>query len=196
MKRASLVISLFLLIPAALLAQTPSASGSAGGLKVAVVDFNRAVTESAEGKKGVQQLQKEMADLQTEFEGLQKSLEDMETRLRTGDKALSDVAKADLTRKIDATTTELNRKNEDAQKKVQERQSVLFGPVAQRAQGVLQAYAQEMGFAVVFDVSSQASNIIYFQDVADITTELIRRIDADVAKAPARPPAAAPAPKP
>jgi Skp family chaperone for outer membrane proteins len=122
----------------------------------------------------------------------------METRLRTGDRTLSDVAKADLARKIDSTNTELTRKNEDAQKIVQERQGALFGPVAQRAQAVLNAYAREMGFAVVLDTSNQASSVVYFADVADITTELIRRIDAEEAKAaPARTPApAAPAATP
>ena len=39
-----------------------------------------------------------------------------------------------------------------------------------------------MGYAVVLD----AMSVVYFQDVADITTEIIRRVDAELA-APARP---------
>src|SRR5437870_1603197 len=72
-------------------------------------------------------------------------------------------------------------------------QQQLFRPIMEQTQKVLQAYSAENGFAVVFDVSSQANSIIYVQDVADITTEIIRRVDANVAKAPAAAPAA---PKP
>jgi hypothetical protein len=43
-------------------------------------------------------------------------------------------------------------------------------------------------------VSSQASSIVYVQDVADITTEIIRRVDAAPPK-PAAPAAPAPAKK-
>jgi len=30
----------------------------------------------------------------------------------------------------------------------------------------------------VFDISGQTNSIIYYQDVSDITTEIIRRVDA------------------
>ena len=185
MKRASLLISILALLPAALIAQSPAPAASSG--KVAVVDFNRAVTENSEGKKAFTTFNSDMAKLQGEFQALQESVEKMETQLRTGANALSDTAKADLTRKIDAANVELNRKNEDAQKTMGDRQNELFGPVAQRAKVVLDTYAKEMAYSVVFDTSNQQNNnIIYFQDVAEITTEIIRRIDADFAKTPAK----------
>jgi outer membrane protein len=170
---------LTLLLPAAILAQAPASS--AGG-KVAVVDFNRVVTESAEGKKAVTAFNGEVSKLQTDFEALQKSIAADEEKLRTGQNVMSDAAKAELTRKIDANNTSLTRKNEDAQKQVAEKQNELFGPVAQLAKSVMDAYAKESGYAVVFDMSSQANNIIYFDPVADITTEVIRRVDAEAAK--------------
>ena len=40
------------------------------------------------------------------------------------------------------------------------------------------------------DVTLEPNSIIYVQEVADITTEIIRRVDAAVAKAPAAAPAA------
>ena len=83
--------------------------------------------------------------------------------------------------------------NDDAQKELGDLQQQLFRPIMEQTQKVLQAYSAENGFAVVFDVSSQANSIIYVQDVADITTEIIRRVDADIAKTPTPP---APAPRP
>jgi hypothetical protein len=59
----------------------------------------------------------------------------------------------------------------------------------EKAQTAVGTYSTENGFAVVFDSSSQASNIVHFDSVADITTEIIRRMDA----MPAKPAATAPA---
>lgn len=155
--------------------------------RVAVIDFQRAVVENAEGKKANDQLMAEVTKRQASFEKKQKALEDAQNKLRTQGKALSDAANADLTKQVDQLTTELNRDNEDAQKELGELQQRLLRPVAERASKVLNAYAAEMGFAVVFDVSNQANSIIYVEPVADITTEIIRRVDNDIAKSPKPP---------
>jgi outer membrane protein len=192
-------------LPAALLAQgqaqTPAASvpaantpaGAAAG-KVAVVDFQKAVLENVEGKKAQEKLMAEVSKRQKDFEEKQKNLSDAQNKLQTQDKALSDTAKADLSRQIDKLNTDLQRMNDDAQKDIGDLQQQLLRPIADRAQKVLQAYSAENGFSVVFDVSNQANNIIYVQDVADITTEIIRRVDSELVKAPAAPASTAPKP--
>ena len=141
------------------------------------------------------------ARMQKEFEEKQKSLADAQNKLQTQGQALSDTTKADLSRQIDRLNTDLQRMNDDAQKELGDFQQQLFRPIMEQTQKVLQAYSNENGFSVVFDVSSQANSIIYADNVSDITTEIIRRVDANVAKGPAapatpatRPPA--PAPKP
>ena len=192
-----------MLLPAAVLAQAPApaqapketpAAASAGAGRVAVVDFQKAVIENAEGKKAQEKFMAEVNKRQKEFETKQKNLSDAQSKLKTQDQALSDPAKADLSRQIDKLNIELQRMNDDAQKDLGDLQQQLFRPIMEQTQKVLQAYSVENGFAVVFDVSSQANSIIYVQDVADITTEIIRRVDATVAKAPAAAPAAAPKP--
>jgi len=192
-------------LPAAVLAQgeaqTPAASvpaasapaGAAAG-KVAVVDFQKAVLENVEGKKAQEKLMAEVSKRQKDFEEKQKNLTDAQNKLQTQDKALSDTAKSDLSRQIDKLNTDLQRMNDDAQKDIGDLQQQLLRPIADRAQKVLQAYSAENGFSVVFDVSNQTNNIIYVQDVADITTEIIRRVDSELVKAPAAP--GSPAPKP
>ena len=200
MKKTILFTLVLVLLPAALPAQgqapAPAASaakeGAAAG-RVAVVDFQRAVVENTEGKKAQEKFMGEVTKRQKDFDEKQKNLADAQNKLQTQDKALSDNAKADLSRQIEKLNTDLQRMNDDAQKDLGDLQQQLFRPIADRAQKVLQGYSAENGFAVVFDTSSQASSIIYVQDVADITTEIIRRVDSDFAKAPAAP-AAAPKP--
>jgi Skp family chaperone for outer membrane proteins len=181
MRKLSWVVLIGLLVPAGLFAQ----AAGAGAGRVAVVDFQKAVTENSEGKKAQEKFMGELNKRQSEFEAKQKAMTEAQTKLQTGDKALSDAAKADLAKQIDKLTTELQRMNDDAQKELGEFQQTLFRPIAEKTQDVLKSYSEENGFAVVFDVSSQANSIIFRQEVADITTEIIRRVDAAPAKAPA-----------
>jgi outer membrane protein len=198
MRKLSLLV-LIGLLPAALFAQAPAAGSAApagasnapagpGAGRVAVVDLQKAITENAEGKKMQEKFLAEFQKKQQEFDAKQKALNEAQTKLQSGDKAMSETAKADLAKQIDKMNTELQRLNDDAQKELPELQQTLFRPIAEKAQEVLKAYSTENGFAVVFDVGSQASSIVYVQDVADITTEIIRRIDA----APSKPAAATP----
>ena len=174
--------------------ETSAAAASAGAGRVAVVDFQKAVVENTEGKKAQERFMAEVNKRQKDFEGKQKSLTDAQNKLQTQAQVLTDTVKGDLNRQIDKLNTELQRMNDDAQKDLGDLQQQLFRPIMEQTQKVLQAYSAENGFAVVFDVSSQANSIIYVQDVADITTEIIRRVDANVGKAPAAAPAAAPKP--
>jgi Skp family chaperone for outer membrane proteins len=190
MKKIVLIVFLAFLSPAAIWAQAPAAAAVAG--RVAVVDFQRAVTENSEGKKAQEKFMTEFNKRQKDFEEKQKAMTDAQTKLQNGDKALSDDAKANLAKQIDKLNTELQRMNDDAQKDLGDLQQQLFRPIAERTQEAVKTYSLENGFAVVFDSSSQANSIIYRDEVADITTEIIRRVDATAAKAPAPPAAAAP----
>ncbi len=192
MRKVSVLVLIVLLLPAALLAQAPAAAAPGAG-RVAVIDFQRAVTENADGKKAQEKFMGELNKRQKEFEDKQKALTDAQTKLQTQDKVLSDAVKADLAKQVDRLNTELQRMNDDAQKELGDLQQQLFRPIAEKTQDVLKSYSTENGFAVVFDSSSQANSIIHVDPVADITTEIIRRVDTTATKATAAP-AAAPKP--
>jgi Skp family chaperone for outer membrane proteins len=149
---------------------------------MAVIDMRRAMTENAEGKKAADQFGAEVTKKQAEFDKLQKEAQDLQTRLTTQNAALSETARADLTRQIDQKTTQMDRMNQDAQKELGDLQQKLLQPIAAVTNRVLQAYAAENGFGLVFDRGSEFNSIVYADDVIDITTEIIRRVDAELAK--------------
>src|SRR5207253_6765940 len=115
MRKVSLGFLIGLLLPAALLAQAPA---SAGAGKVAVVDFQKAVTENSDGKKAQDKFMAELNKRQKEFEDKQKAMTEAQTKLQNGDKTLNDTTKADLAKQIDRLQTELQRMNDDAQKEL------------------------------------------------------------------------------
>src|SRR2546426_6855408 len=128
---------------------------------VVVVDFERAVVESAEGKKSSEMFNAMLQAKQKEIEKRQRELEDQQKKLQNGARTLSDAAKADLQKDIDRRTTELKRINEDAQKDLQGMRDQLLGPIAQRATAILQAMAAEKGYTLIIDVSNPANKVIW-----------------------------------
>ncbi len=187
MKRVCLLIVIGLGVAVGAWAQAAAPAQTAVPTRVAVIDFNRAVTENGEGKKAGESFMAEVGKRQAEFDKIQKEIDAIQNDLKTKDKALSDQAKADMAKEIDKKQTTLTRMNDDAQKEIPEFQQQLLGPVAERTQKIIKEYADEVGLAAVFDTSSQNTSIIHYSDVADITTEIIRRVDADIAKSPAAP---------
>ena len=190
MRKVTLVFLMAFLLPVAAWAQAPAA----GAGRVAVVDFQRAVVENAEGKKAQEKFMAELNKRQKDFEEKQKQMTDAQTKLTNGDKTLSDAAKGDLAKTVEKLNTELQRMNDDAQRDLGDLQQQLFRPIMEKTQEAVKTYSNENGFAVVFDGSSQSNSIIYVQDIADITTEIIRRVDATAAKTQSTPtPTSAPA---
>jgi outer membrane protein len=160
--------------------------------KVAAVDFERAVVQCAEGKKASDKFNAAVQAKQAELAQRQKDIDDATKKLQNGARTLSDVAKADLQKDIDKKTTELQRLNEDAQKELEMMRDELLRPIAQRATALLNAMAEQQGYTMVVDVSNPQSNVVFVNEKFNITEELIKRIDAEAAKAPA----ASEAPKP
>ena len=217
MKRVSLFILATLLLSIAVYAQNPPATSappagatkqaaapatpappppasSLGGSKVAIVDFSRCVTDTADGKKIGGQIDVEGKKRQTEYDAKKAKAEDLTKQLQT-DTKLTEAQKADMSRQITTLSTDMERINQDWQRDLGEMQQSMFAPVAAKASEAIKLYANENGIAIVFDNSGQASNIIFALDVADITTEIIRRVDTmKTTAAPAARPAAPSAP--
>src|SRR5437016_6018672 len=173
--------------------------------KIAVVDFERAIVQSVEGKKSSGQFNAKLQSKQADAEKRQKELEDAQKKLQTQERTLSETAKANLQKDIERHTTELKRFNEDAQKELQSLRDELLRPIAERASGILNALAAEQGYTLIVDISNPQSNVVWSNPKNDITEELTRRIDAatkttEAAKPPApsavRPATPAPAPPP
>ena len=77
-------------------------------------------------------------------------------------------------------------------------------PLPKSATALLNAMAEQQGYTLVVDISNPQSNVVFANPKNDITEELVKRIDAEAAKAPASseappktaPPAGSAAPRP
>jgi len=183
-----------LLVVMTLLVSAPLAHGQTS--RVAVVDFEKAVVESVEGKKSSDKFNSTLQAKQAEGEKRQKELDDAQRKLQTQERTLSDTAKANLQKDIERRTTEFQRYNEDTQKELQSLRDELLRPIAERASAILNAMAVEQGYTLIVDVSNPQNNVVWFNPKNDVTAELTKRIDAEMAKASEAKPAAPATPRP
>ena len=192
------------------LAQAPAAApaaASAPPTKVAVIQIQAALAATKEGQKAAADLEVKLSPRKKDLDGKQAEIKDLQERLQRGGNTLSDSAKEDLTRNIDTKTKSYNRELEDAQAELEQEQQKVVGTLGQKMMAVIDKYAQQNGFAIVLDVSSQNTPVLYASNTVDITKEVIDLYDKTVftatpapaapgpaAARPAAPPAARPAP--
>ena len=173
--------------------------------KVGVIQIQAALAATKEGQKAAAELEVKLAPRKKELEGKQSEIKDLQDRLQKGGNTLSDSAKEDLTRNIDAKTKSYNRQLEDAQAELEQEQQKLVNVLGQKMMAVIDKFAQQNGFAIVLDVSNQNTPVLYASNTVDITKEVIDLYDKTVftatpaaarpaAPAASKPPAAAPAP--
>ena len=153
-----------------------------GTMAVAVIDLDRAVAATPEGKEAITKLTTFGNEQRTAIQNKVKEADDLENRLRTQDRVLSETARAEMVRNLDATRTTIQTMQDEAQNKFTQLQKQLLGPVEQKTATAVSAYAAERGLKIVFDASSLGNALVYVHDTADITTEIIRRIAANEQK--------------
>ena len=187
------------------MAQAAAPATMSAPTKVGVIQIQAALAATKEGQKAAAELEVKLAPRKKELEGKQSEIKDLQDRLQKGGNTLSDSAKEDLTRNIDAKTKSYNRQLEDAQAELEQEQQKLVNVLGQKMMAVIDKFAQQNGFAIVLDVSNQNTPVLYASNTVDITKEVIDLYDKTVftatpaaarpaAPAASKPPATAPAP--
>ncbi len=172
--KTSLLLAITALIPGVFLMQ------ASGGSAVAVIDFERAVSEAPGGKDAITKLSNFQKEQLTALETKQREADDLENRLRVQASVLTEVRRTELTRDLQATRTTMQTMAEDAQRKLGQMRQELLVPVQQKTQMAVSAYAAEHSLKIVLDASALQDGLVYVHDTADITTEIIRRIASDL----------------
>lgn len=149
-----------------------------GATKIAVINFQAAVTQTNE-------FQRDVADLQKKYEPRVTALQQMNTQIEAEKKQLQD-ASANLPdaerqaklRDIDDKTKDMQRKGEDLRNDEQEAGQDTFGQVANKVGAVMVAYAQQQGFGMVLDANQQNGSVLWAMPGVDITEAVIQAYNA------------------
>jgi outer membrane protein len=162
--------------------------------KVAAINIQAAIIGTKDGQKAAAELTAKMQPKKRELEGKQNEINTLQDQLNKGQNTMSDAAKSDLYKNIEAKKKTLQRQMEDAQADLEADQNKLMQQLGQKIVAVIERYARDNGYTMVVDVGNPQSPVIYASPSVEITKEVIELYDKSTASASA--PAAPAAPKP
>lgn len=184
-----------LAVAAALLA-APAALAQQAPAKIAIINIQNAILATKDGEKAREQIRAKFEPRSKEIEAAGADVQKLREQLQKTANAISAEAREKLSREIDDKNKKLQWESEDFQSDLQQEEQKLVGEIGQRMIQIIDEHAKANGFAVVLDVSSQASPVLWAATGIDITVDIVQLYDKKHGAGAAAAPAAAPAPKP
>ena len=139
--------------------------------KVAVVNSQKAILETAEIKKAQVDLEAKFKPRQDQMARLTKELQDIQTQLQSG--KLNQVGEQELTVQGQRKQRELQRLQDDLQADVDRERNDILQRSGTHMQEIVKKLADEKGLDVVIDTS----NTIFYKPSLDLTAEAVAAYD-------------------
>jgi outer membrane protein len=186
------VLALILSVPTFAQSAASTAAAAPAVTKIGIVNIQAAIVNSNEGQRDFEQLQKKFDPKRVELENLNKEVDELQKKFNTQQDKLSDEARGELLKQIDAKKKTLQRNYEDANTDIQAQQNEIANRIGQKLVEILDKYAKENNFTLILDVSGQTSPVLWAASSVDITKPVVEayNVKSGVA-APAKPAAAA-----
>ena len=191
MKRA---LSTVLAASLAAVAAAQSAPSSATPtIRVAVIDVERLVRDSALGKEAFNRVKKISDDKKAQNDQLQKELREIEQKLANQGQSLSEEKRDQLQKQYNEKSIDYKSFQEKATRELDQAQKNELAALERRVFPIITQLGKERGYTLIFNKFQ--SGLVFADDAADITDDVLKRFNTTVAVPPvAAKPAAAPAP--
>jgi outer membrane protein len=141
--------------------------------KVAVINMQRAVLESAEIKKASADMEAKYKPRTSQIDQLQKDIAGISQQLQSGQGKLQPQAEAELNAQGQRKQRDLQRLQDDLQGDVDRERNEILSKSTQKMGAVVKKIAEEKGLDLVVDVSTA----VYFKPTMEITTDAIAAYD-------------------
>ena len=143
----------------------------AAQIKLAIINSQKAVLDTAEIKKAQNDLETKFKPRQDQMAKLQKDLQDIQAQLQSG--KLNQNAEQDLTIQGQRKQRELQRLQDDLQADVDRDRNDILQRTGQRMQEIVKKLAEEKALDVVVD----SANTVFFKPALDLTAEATAAYD-------------------
>jgi outer membrane protein len=141
--------------------------------KVAVINLQKAVFESAEIKKADAQMSATFKPRQDKIEALNKEIAALAQQLQSSNGKLSPAAEADLQTQGQRKQRDVQRLTDDLNADAQAYRTEVLSKSSDKMQAVIKKLAEEKGLDLVIDVQTA----LYFKDAMEITKEATAAYD-------------------
>lgn len=174
--------------------QTAPTAAAPGPLKIAVINVDRLVTDSALGKEAFARVKKVADQKKEEGDKLTKELREMEQKLADQGASLAEDKKEALQKTYQEKAIAFKRFQDDAQRQLEEAQKKELEELQKRVMPVITQIGKEKGYTLIFNKFQ--SGLVYADEGSDVTDEVLKRFNTTVAVPAPAAPAAATQPKP
>jgi outer membrane protein len=162
--------------------------------KVGTINIQQAIISTKDGQKAAAELQAKFDPRRKDLEGKRAQIEALQQQLAKMGTVGSEDAKRKLQQDIESKQRNLQRDSEDAQADFDQDQNKLLNDLGGRIMQVINKYATDNGFAMIVDISSPQTPVIWASTAIDVTNDIIKLYDANAPSSMTSAPAAAPAP--
>jgi outer membrane protein len=158
----------------------PAAAPATGTVvtRVAVVDVQRVLARSAAGVSAREQLEREKAVMEKEFDGKRQEIDKLRDELEKKGSLLSTEARQEKQEAYDRKRRDAARLADDLRKELEKKEQALLHKVLQDLSGVVERVAKDKGFALVLE---RRAGLLYADTTSDLTDDVIRAYDQDAA---------------
>jgi outer membrane protein len=146
----------------------------AGPTKIAVIMFQPAVMQTNEGQRNFADLQKKYDPKRTQLKTMSDEIDSLKKGMQTAGANLSEAERANRTKSIDEKEKAFQRLGEDTQNDFQQDLQQTYTQLAEKVFTVLQTYAQQNGYTLVIDGSTQQSPVLWANQGTDISGAVIQ----------------------
>lgn len=164
-------LSLATLVAAAALAQTQTPT------KVAIINIQGAIVATRDGAKARDSIRTKYEPRAKQLEALNNEIQKLRNQLATLANTASQEVRDKISREIDDKQKKLQWDSEDLQNELQQEEGKLVNEIGQRMMQIIDEYARSQGFALVLDVSSQQSPVVWAANGIDITQQIVELYD-------------------
>jgi outer membrane protein len=150
-----------------------------GVQRLAVVEVERLLTESAAGKAALERIQTLGTQKESEIQAKEGEIGDLRKRISEGQLSLSEDRQAELSDSLQQEMIGLNRMRDDAARELKRVRDEAFETIETRVIPLIAEVAEAEGYSLVFNKFQ--SGLLFAVDRIDITDEILERFDSAAA---------------
>jgi outer membrane protein len=151
--------------------------------RVAVVDVQKVLTQSAPGKAAYERLKKMQDDRIAKAKQMDDELKKLDADIVSKRVSLSEDKLTEMTKQLSDKKIAMQRYAQDADREIGEARDRELQALQTKIEPVINGIGKEMGLALIFNKFE--SGLVYAADAVDITDTVVQRFNAAVASTPA-----------
>jgi outer membrane protein len=143
--------------------------------RVAVIDVQKVLTQSAAGKSAYEKLKKMQDDRMEKAKQMDEELRKLDSDINSKKISLSEDKLADMQKQLADKRVAMQRYAQDADREITEARDRELAALEAKIKPVIDSIGKEMGLAAIFNKFE--SGLVYASDAIDITDTVVKRFN-------------------